>query len=270
MLIVSGSYLFYLWDYDKLRTMSHLAAEYAQLADKAEEEAEELGRTNKEAQMVVEKFQEENKELSENLEKFKSQMNMMGASQEELDKIERQMDALLSANQRLRILEKSFNKDNAYFILKVKQDELDQKRHRALNEVMEAFDDVDNRDNDGALQGRELDNMKRLVARLPSLTETYTTDNGETKRRMAFDIDWKKIDANNDGKLSKWEFRSAMDLILSDHFNILNGVHLEEAKKSVSEFSLGEWWKDPAFIRSNVPVGNWWLQAPPGAVPNSS
>ena len=148
-LAYSGIALWYLWDYDKLRTLSHLAAEYAQLAEAAEQESKELQESNKKAVKFLGDFEEENKQLKGSLETLKTQAGLIDATQEELDRIEGQMDQMIDAQERLAVLEKSLNRENAIYLLRVKQDEYDQRRHRALNQVMEAFEDVDNRDRDG-------------------------------------------------------------------------------------------------------------------------
>jgi len=34
--------------------------------------------------------------------------------------------------------------------------------------------------------------------------------------------------------------------------------YLEDAKKDVQNFDLGEWWKDEQFIRRRLTVSTWW------------
>jgi len=250
--------LFYLWDYDKLRTLSELSARYAQLAERLEADSKELGQTNEECKMFLETMQQENKELSESLDKFKAKMGMLKATEDELEKMEHAIEGMVSTSKRLNALEESLNKSNAAYILRLKQDEFDQKKFRALYEVMEAFEDVDTRDHDGSLTGREIENMKRLLKRLPSFFETYEDpETKEKKKRLVFEVDWEKIDTNKDGELSKWEFRRAMDVMLTEHYSIFNPTYLEDAKEAVKGYRLGKWWEESEFLVRHSSVGHW-------------
>ena len=68
----------------------------------------------------------------------------------------------------------------------------------------------------GKLQGREIENMKRLFKTLPAFREKYTDpETGEKKSRLAIEIDWKEVDLDGDWAITKWEFRTSMDRILS-------------------------------------------------------
>eukprot|EP00466_Bigelowiella_natans_P020160 jgi/Bigna1/86168/estExt_fgenesh1_pg.C_80235 len=208
--------------------------------------------------MFLETMQQENKELSESLDKFKSKMGMLKATEDELERVEHAIEGMVSTSKRLNALEESLNKTNAAYILRLKQDELDQKKFRALYEVMEAFEDVDTKDHDGSLTGREIENMKRLLKRLPSFFEIYEdTETKEKKKRLVFEVDWEKIDTNKDGELSKWEFRRAMDVMLSEHYTIFNAVYLEEAKEAVKDYNLGKWWEESEFLVRHSSVGHW-------------
>lgn len=254
--------LVYLWKFDLLRSLGKLAREFAQLADAAEQEAKELTASNEKAAKVLDTMREETKELDDNMLKLKSQAGLIDATQEELDRIEGEMEDMICAAERVAAVERALNEQNARYLLNVKQDDLDQKRHRALGAVMEAFVDVDTRDNDGVLRGREIENMKRLLRRLPAFRETFVDPStGEKKTRQVFHVDWKRVDRDHDGAISKWEFRTAMDALLKEFFSLENPKFVEEAKEMLKGFDIGPWWKDRKVTHSES-IGNWWEKAP--------
>mmetsp|Transcript_22447 Transcript_22447/g.33483 ORF Transcript_22447/g.33483 Transcript_22447/m.33483 type:complete len:354 (-) Transcript_22447:249-1310(-) len=257
--VVALLYAIYLWKYDHISTLSKLAAEYAMLAEEAEKEAEELKESNEKGKGLIEKIDKENKELESSIETLKKQTGLLDATQQELDKIEHEIEGMIDAQKTLEDIELNLNKENARFVLCQRQDELDRRRHRCLEELIDAFEDVDSRRHDNKLEGREIENMKRLIKRLPSLRETFVDEKtGKKESKMLFEVDWKKLDADNDGCISKWEFRSTFDALLSEHLTIYKGKFLEESKEAVAEFNIGNWWKENTVGAKVEDRGNWW------------
>ncbi|GAB5370670.1 hypothetical protein AAMO2058_001513000, partial [Amorphochlora amoebiformis] len=82
-------------------------------------------------------------------------------------------------------------------------------------------------------------------------------ESGKTKHRPAFEIDWKRVDLDGDGEISKWEFRTRMDLLLSDHFSLKNPKFLEECKNEVKQYDIGKWWENSEFFAATEDKGNW-------------